>query len=267
MADTDSPPAANQAFAPGVAERLGFYVYLLIDPRHETVFYVGKGAGNRCFAHLVEARTTQGDSARDDPKLARIRAIEELGRAVRIVLLRHGLSEGESLLVEAAAIDLGEIMGREPLANRISGRDSTDLGWQSVADLNARYGAAPVTIDPMHRVALFRIPRQFHRGMTDEALYEATRKWWPIGPRRRQPNLPSAPQWAMAIAGGVVRAVYRIDGWERPDLEDVAVDPRRSRRWGFRGIRDREMEKSYLYRDVRGYLRGNQTTVNYVNCD
>ena len=67
--------AAN-AFIPGVVEKIGFYVYLLVDPRNRVVFYVGKGTGNRCFAHLDEARKSQTDTVGDYAKLARIREIE-----------------------------------------------------------------------------------------------------------------------------------------------------------------------------------------------
>ena len=33
----------------------GFYVYALVDPRDNTVFYVGKGTGNRIFSHEIES--------------------------------------------------------------------------------------------------------------------------------------------------------------------------------------------------------------------
>ena len=33
----------------------GFYVYALIDPRNNQVFYIGKGAGNRVFSHEIES--------------------------------------------------------------------------------------------------------------------------------------------------------------------------------------------------------------------
>src|SRR4051794_17495195 len=106
------------AFAPGVTEKLGFYVYLLIDPRDNAVFYIGKGAGNRCFAHLDEARKTSADAVGDYAKLARIRDIESAGYVVRIDLLRHGLNDAEALLVESSAIDL---LGLPGLTNRVVG--------------------------------------------------------------------------------------------------------------------------------------------------
>ncbi|XZE17522.1 hypothetical protein SH449x_002796 [Pirellulaceae bacterium SH449] len=38
-----------------VQQKLGFYVYLYIDPRDESVFYVGKGKGERALAHLKDS--------------------------------------------------------------------------------------------------------------------------------------------------------------------------------------------------------------------
>lgn len=262
-------PAALADFVPGVAEKIGYYAYLLIDPRDQSVFYVGKGTGNRCFAHVAEARETVADSVGDYAKLTRIRDIEDSGASVRIEILRHGLTEHEALLVESAAIDL---LGMPELTNRHLGHASFELGRMSASDINALYGATPVTIDPDHCVVLIRINRNFERGMTDEALYEATRKWWKVGPRRRLLDTPGAPRWAMAVYGGIVRAVYRIDAWERPTEEEIGADPVDFGRWGFRGTRDFGMEAAYLHRDVSGYLRdaetGNpsQNPIRYVNC-
>ena len=39
-------------FTPDVIEQLNYYVYRLIDPRDGKTFYVGKGKGNRVFAHV-----------------------------------------------------------------------------------------------------------------------------------------------------------------------------------------------------------------------
>lgn len=36
-----------RSFSPEVCEKLGYYVYRLIDPRNGQTFYIGKGKGNR----------------------------------------------------------------------------------------------------------------------------------------------------------------------------------------------------------------------------
>ena len=45
---------SNQ-FSDEVSKKLGYYVYRLIDPRNGDTFYVGKGIGNRIFAHALNA--------------------------------------------------------------------------------------------------------------------------------------------------------------------------------------------------------------------
>jgi len=269
MALVAAPTRANlDAFGPGVSEGIGVFAYPLIDPRDGEVYYVGKGTGDRCFAPLAEARQTRADTVGDYAKLARIGEIEAAGAAVRIDIPRHGLSDHEADLVESAAIDL---LGPQRVANRVAGHDAAALGRGSVAGVNALYGATPVRIDPEHRVVLARINRRFQRGMSEEELYEATRGLWKVGPRARQLGTASAPERAMAVLGGVVRAVYRIDAWEQATSKHLAVHPEDGRRWGFHAMRDAAMEMIYLHRDVSLHLRAPDTgrpaqnPIRYVN--
>jgi hypothetical protein len=48
-------PESNGSFSPEAAEKIGLYVYRLIDPRNGHTFYVGKGKGNRVFQHCRNA--------------------------------------------------------------------------------------------------------------------------------------------------------------------------------------------------------------------
>ena len=44
-----------KGFSPFVSDQLKNYVYRLIDPRNGNTFYVGKGKGDRVFAHVADA--------------------------------------------------------------------------------------------------------------------------------------------------------------------------------------------------------------------
>src|SRR5687767_4544564 len=82
-----------------VARQLGWYVYLYVNPLDGKIFYVGKGKGVRCLAHVdVGGRS---DKARI---LAQIR---RAGKKPHIDILAHGLPDEQTAYrVEAAAIDL-----------------------------------------------------------------------------------------------------------------------------------------------------------------
>jgi hypothetical protein len=249
-----------------VAEQLHYYVYLLIDPRNEKPFYVGKGSGDRCFAHVEEAHKTEKDSSRDYPKLRTIREIERSGQ-VRIELLRWGLEgpEGEktAYAIEAAVIDLLRL----DLDIRASGH-ARGKGRISAEEADITLGATPANFDPGHRLMLVRVARQFRFGMDEEALYVATRQWWRIGADRMKLGTPRSPEWAMAVYKGVVRAVYKIERWRPPSARQVAANPRLKGRWAFTGKLDSEMTARYAGSEVLAKLpMSAQNPIRYVNCD
>src|ERR671936_1211285 len=91
------------SFSPDVSRKLGWYVYRLIDPRNGETFYVGKGKGNRVFAHIRAAGELEGDDL--DNKVKRIWQIQNAGFEVAHVIHRHGMDERTAFEVEAAVID------------------------------------------------------------------------------------------------------------------------------------------------------------------
>jgi hypothetical protein len=248
----------KRQWRPGVAEQLRFYVYLLIDPRDGEPFYVGKGSGDRCFSHIREARESDADARRGYPKLAKIRDIEDAGYDVHIDILRRGLAEEGALEVESVAIDM---LGMDGLANKVKGTDSAIAGRMTTDDVNALHGAADAMIEADDYLLLIRVRNKFYSGIPAGELYEATRKWGRVAPRR------TCATHAMAVYAGVVRAVYRVDTWERSSASEVADDPKREGGWGFIGERDLAMEDRFLFTDATAYFsQGNQNPITYVNC-
>jgi len=73
-----------------VASRLKTYVYRLIDPRNGETFYVGKGRGDRVFAHIRAEKDLEDDELGN--KLRRIRDVRLAGMevAARHPSARHG---------------------------------------------------------------------------------------------------------------------------------------------------------------------------------
>src|SRR5260370_42059686 len=122
--------------APYVGERLGYYVYLYVDPRTDEPFYVGKGQGERALARLSDTS--------ESLKLARIKDIQAAGLRPRIDILVHGLSSEEAAFrIEAAVIDA---IGPDKLTNAVRGWETGKVGRMPLKELVALYGASPVEV-------------------------------------------------------------------------------------------------------------------------
>ena len=84
-----------------------FYVYILIDPRDNQVFYIGKGTANRIKHHEYEARNTDKNSK----KLNKIRKIESLGLRIVSKRVENNISDSDAkeleMLLIAECLDLG----------------------------------------------------------------------------------------------------------------------------------------------------------------
>jgi len=242
---------------PDVANALGFYVYAYIDPRHQSVFYIGKGVGARATDHLFDASESE--------KVARIRAIRAAGGEPRIDIVAHRLrDDGEASRVEAALI---ELIGVDRLTNVVRGRSSGDYLRRPLLDFMWEHTAQPADVtDP---TLLIRISREFKYGMSADALYECTRGIWVLGERRNRARL------AMAVYAGIVREVYEIESWHRAgstvyttrDQAELAKD--KNTRWEFVGHVALEVVRArYVGRSVAHLFRaGQQNLVVGVKLD
>jgi hypothetical protein len=192
-------------------------------------------------------------SRRSTDKLDRIREIHDAGMEVDHEIVRHGLIEEQAFEVESALIDWIGIGG---LDNEVSGHDADRRGRMTVSDIIATYAAVPVTITEPS--LLIVVNRLFKRNMGADRLYEITRGDWVLGRRREQ------AKYALAIFRGLVRAVYRIKGWEQATSTGPVL--KRRKRWRFAGGPAGEL-KHLIGGDVSAYLgMASQNPVRYVNC-
>jgi len=197
----------SDSFPAGVTEKLKTYVYRLIDPRNGETFYVGKGQGDRVFAHIREQVET------DDPsnKLKRIREIRLAGFEVAHVIHRHGMDNETAVEVEAALID-----AYPGLTNIVAGAGSNDYGVMHAREIIRRYAAEPAVFQ--HRALLINV----NRSAAEVSLYEATRYAWKIS----RPKATKAEVVLPTLQGLIVGA-FVADDWlpataaNFPGREDV----------------------------------------------
>lgn len=239
---------------PEVATKLRYYVYVYVDPRDDQIFYVGKGCRGRALAHLDEEQECE--------KTRRIAELKAAGLAPRIEILAHGMEHEETALrVEAAAIDI--LRPGQNLTNRARGHRAIQFGRAPLSELDAIYGAKPITI--VEPCLLIRINKLYRPGMTTEALYEATRGVWKLGKRRNN------AQFALAVYQGVVRQAYTIRAWHvggtTPYSTRAPDDVDAPDRWEFTGAVAETPAVKYCGGSVEKYLPANaQNPIVYVNC-
>ncbi len=234
-------------FPTGVAEQLKSYVYRLIDPRNGETFYVGKGIGNRIFAHVRASI----DDAEPGDKLSRIHQIHAAGFEVAHVIHRHGMNETTAYEVESALID-----AYPGLTNIASGAGS-EFGAMHAQEIVNRYQATPAEF--VHRLLLINV----NRSAEDASLYDATRYAWKISPAKAR-----KAEFVLAVRHGMIIDAFTATDWlpaERnhfPEFEPV------SGRYAFIGERaSEEIRRLYVNKRVPDEYRkrGAANPIRYIN--
>ena len=262
----------NYDLPPEVAEKLGpSYVYALIDPSNDEIFYVGKGTGQRLMDHIDENKEVESQ------KRKRITKIHSQGKVVKHDIIQHKLEEEEALKIEAALIDC--ISG---LTNKVRGQSEENSGRTSLQELKYKYGATSLSSD-IPRAVLIRlgpakpikkgsvldleVPNNrkrervgYHPDMSDEEIVMSTQAWWRISKDRiKRENI----QYAVAVYQGVTRAIMKIGDWEKRRFPGSKLVRR-----GFSAeiIKEGTIYEAYvgeLGKRVETFRKGSQTPIYY----
>lgn len=113
-----------------------YYVYELIDPRSNLVFYVGKGKGNRLEQHFKEAI-----SGKQSPKCQVIREIWGDGYEPIRHIVQHFTDEMQAYEFEAQRI---ELYGLANLTNQVPGGFGGESGASVTEDAALIYYLAKI---------------------------------------------------------------------------------------------------------------------------
>lgn len=249
---------AGMEFKQTVIEALKYYVYCLVDPRDNKIFYIGKGYGNRVFQHAQNAL----DENLGSLKLDTIRDIIKANLSVKYYIVRHGLTAEEAYLVESVLIDVftyHQFNLESVLTNVQAGHHQWDKGVKTVEEINALYDCAELVPEQQNKLLCFIINKTYNRPSVDyygtrENIYEATRKYW-----RLDGNRAKHADYVLATYQGVVRAVFKPTRWyiSKKIFETGA-------RWEFEGVE--VSDSPYLNKSVKGYIRkGNRSSFIYIN--
>lgn len=249
-------------FSSPVINELKYYVYIYSNPQTEEIFYIGKGKGNRVFAHLEDRFESH--------KVNYIQDLRNKGIEPKIEILIHGLDDEETALrVESSLIDL---VGIKNLTNKQSGYKSATFGRMTIEQVNSAYDKQKVQIDEPS--ILIRISQAFRYSMSVIELYDYTRGQWRLNPEKAK-----TAKYGFSIYQGIIQEVYEIHNWyeagktysvrqgneniERDEVEGLTG------RYEFIGnLASKEIRNKYKYKSVEHYFKkGNSNPIMYLNLE
>lgn len=236
----------HQRFTEEVCEKLGNYVYRLIDPRNGETFYVGKGRNNRVFDHAegLPDITASDDDQNLGAKLERIRAIKNAGLTVLHVIHRHEIPDNSVFEVAAALID-----AYPGPTNIQGGHASSSRGPMNHMELIDKYSLPELTETPEHSLLLININKLEDR-FDRRAIYNLVRYCWRVSKARAE-----KVEYVLAVVRGVVVGAFKPLRWMNATPENFPdipyADGSESHRIGFVG-EDAPNEIWEVYVGTRG---------------
>ncbi|WP_239467660.1 LEM-3-like GIY-YIG domain-containing protein [Enterococcus cecorum] len=231
-----------------------FYVYALIDPRSNAIFYIGKGTKNRVFEHEKESLTSP-DSEKS--KLQIISEIHAVGLEVKKIIINSNLTEDQAFAAEASLINAFNYVNDIKLTNIVSGHYSS--GALTVEEFEQIYGAIELTEQEIkHHIMVVKINQLYQRGMAEKILYNSVRGIW-----RASKERVKTVEYVFGVYNSLIVAVYKPSRWyvckDAPDKlprKDIVLTPKLENRLFFedenfkKGLSMDDNERFYLGKSI-----------------
>lgn len=184
------------------------YVYRLIDPRNGETFYVGRGVGNRVFAHARGEKAMDEDAERSTTKLNRIQEIRNAHLEVLHVIHRHGMTQEVARVVEAALID-----AYPGLSNDQGGEGSNEYGPMHAEEIVARYALPTLDGDITEKLVIINV-NEIENRSERLAIYEQVRGNWRI-----DINKAEKADYILAAYRGVIIGAFVANKWKKSGVK------------------------------------------------
>jgi uncharacterized protein len=237
-------------FSEKTIELIKYYVYALIDPRDDKIFYIGKGKGNRVFAHLNGAL----DYPDESDKINLIREIISAGNNVKHYIIRHGIDdEKRAFEIESTIIDFltfDDYKHLSNITNKVAGHHTWDRGIKRVNEIEQLYAGEQIDErNVCHNLLLININFSYKQGIS---LYEATRKNWKLSMARAM-NV----DYVCSEYRGIIRAIFKPHKWHNTEGEN---------RIYFEGeeVFDKEITDLYLNKTYALKKKGAANPIRYL---
>lgn len=235
-----------------IHDKIGYYVYRLLDPRSGQTFYIGKGKGNRVFAHAKGELKGHSDTEDDDIslKMRQIISIKNDGFDVQHIIHRHGLKESEAFEVEAALFD-----AYDGLTNIMNGHGSAERGIKHVDQIVKMYAAEDVIFQ--HDLLAISV----RRSSEEMSWYEAARGCW-----RLKPAEAKKKDYVVAETSGIVGAVFTADKWVKANPENCDwLEYEIPKRFAFIGrLAPDGIQKLYVGKRLPARKKGASNPIRYL---
>ena len=232
-------------------KELGYYVYMLIDPRDGKPFYVGKGKENRVFQHIEDAINNPSISS---DKYDTIRDIIAANMNVVHLIVCHGLkNQIEAYRIESVLIDTLYYL-KYDLTNEVLGHHSEETGIMTTNEIKRLYSAMPLnSID--NNCVIININGQYNRCMGSNGIYQATKEIWRMD-KKRLNNI----KYVLSEYRGLIIEVFEVDEWysKKRSYSSGKNKGKMYEGWGFNGkiaheaIRNKYINKSIAHLKKRG---------------
>ena len=255
-------------FSKETIKAIGYYVYILVDPKNNIPFYIGKGCGNRVFSHVKSIQKGKTNSSHSkDLYIQKIQNRTKHKNEVLHYIVRYGLTHEHALLIESVLIDLFNQKMNIKLSNSTSLTNIND-GFYS--------DRGCITAEALEKLMSSK-KAAFEKGIkylainlnsldnseydNDDSIYQKVHFAWILNP-----NKANQADYILATHAGLIVGVYKLnkEGWQPVEDQDPECKKKRYYFNRDENCNLHEIRKKLLGHHISDRPKGAQNPVWYI---